>query len=415
MASVSFFEPRDNWRIQYTLRLGGRSVRKVKYAASRADANLLKRQIENLEDATRTGIVRMRDIEEWIERGWITSREAAVGFPGFAESSRRSRAGRNAAVDFDAILRAYEEYALRRSKAGSPFRKSHYNHMHLARQVVAWLQAEAPTLNLNAHDVELYLDNLRRQGYSSWSVYHYLTKLRLLLDQAQKLGMIAENPARQVNIGLPKITQERRILSTDEVEQLLEVSLLYRQWISGSLPTVVRLGFYAGLRDEEMCWLRWDAIDGRHRILSIQEATCEETGETWTPKDAERRRLDVKPALIEYLETERRRQEEEKLLSPFVLPGGGRRHPDRRQRPLGPSALSHAFAKLIQGADMDPAITVYSLRHSYATALLRPPPLGAGLDIRTVQQRLGHSEVKTTMYYLHHIEPEEHPTDALPY
>jgi site-specific recombinase XerD len=47
--------------------------------------------------------------------------------------------------------------------------------------------------------------------------------------------------------------------------------------------------------------------------------------------------------------------------------------------------------------------------------LLRKPPHGAGLDIRTVQQYMGHSDMKTTMEYLHYLEPETHPTDQLPY
>jgi len=28
---------------------------------------------------------------------------------------------------------------------------------------------------------------------------------------------------------------------------------------------------------------------------------------------------------------------------------------------------------------------------------------------------MGHSDIKTTMEYLHYVEPEQHPTDALPY
>jgi site-specific recombinase XerD len=60
-------------------------------------------------------------------------------------------------------------------------------------------------------------------------------------------------------------------------------------------------------------------------------------------------------------------------------------------------------------------ITLYALRHTYCTTLLRPPPNGAGLDIRTVQLRMGHSDIRTTEQYLRDIEPEKHPTDALPY
>ena len=54
-----------------------------------------------------------------------------------------------------------------------------------------------------------------------------------------------------------------------------------------------------------------------------------------------------------------------------------------------------------------PSITLYSLRHSYATELLRVS------DLRTVQRRLGHASIHTTEQYLHEIEPESQPTEAL--
>lgn len=64
---------------------------------------------------------------------------------------------------------------------------------------------------------------------------------------------------------------------------------------------------------------------------------------------------------------------------------------------------------MVRTAGLDPRITLYSLRHTYATELLRVT------DLRTVKRRLGHASIRTTEQYLHEIEPDAHPTRGLPY
>jgi integron integrase len=66
------------------------------------------------------------------------------------------------------------------------------------------------------------------------------------------------------------------------------------------------------------------------------------------------------------------------------------------------------FQKALKAASRTAAIpkrvSPHTLRHSYATHLLQ-----AGYDIRTLQELLGHSDVRTTMIYTHTIQKDAKP------
>ncbi|HGJ9220575.1 TPA: tyrosine-type recombinase/integrase [Pseudomonas aeruginosa] len=75
--------------------------------------------------------------------------------------------------------------------------------------------------------------------------------------------------------------------------------------------------------------------------------------------------------------------------------------------------FQRAFKRAVEQAGITKPATPHTLRHSFATALLR-----SGYDIRTVQDLLGHSDVSTTMIYTHVLKVGgagvRSPLDALP-
>jgi integron integrase len=74
----------------------------------------------------------------------------------------------------------------------------------------------------------------------------------------------------------------------------------------------------------------------------------------------------------------------------WVFPGQRRRHH------LHPTVVQRAFRAAVRASGLTKPASCHTLRHSFATHLLE-----AGYDIRTVQELMGHADVRTTMLYTH--------------
>ncbi len=83
-----------------------------------------------------------------------------------------------------------------------------------------------------------------------------------------------------------------------------------------------------------------------------------------------------------------------------------------RRHHLSDTAIQTAVKKAVEKAGIEKHATVHTLRHSFATHLLLN-----GVNIREVQELLGHKNVETTMIYTHVLrtmsKAPESPLDIL--
>ena len=144
-----------------------------------------------------------------------------------------------------------------------------------------------------------------------------------------------------------------------------------------------------GMRISECCALRREDIDwdrGRIRIRKQKGG-----GGRWAVLGS---------SLTERLRTHLNRFPG----SPWVFPS-----PKNPERHLTPTSLQGAIVLARDACGLPTWVTPHTLRHSFATHQLQ-----AGIDVRAVQQLLGHASLQTTMRYLHFLDMDTgHPTQPV--
>ena len=110
MASISYFPPRKNWRVSYTIYLRDGALKRAKYAGTKADAKWMMGLLNQLEQKTKNRLATQDEIDDWIHRGWMKEEEASRIFDGYTEAVKKRKPFLT--TDFEALLDAFKDYWL---------------------------------------------------------------------------------------------------------------------------------------------------------------------------------------------------------------------------------------------------------------------------------------------------------------
>ena len=167
------------------------------------------------------------------------------------------------------------------------------------------------------------------------------------------------------------------VLSREEVRRILANLRLARYRVC--LTTI----YSCGLRLQEGTRLQIADIDGSRKMIHVHLGKGEK--DRYVPLPA--RTLEL---LREHWKTHRNKQ--------WLFPACGRGGigMPAATEPMPRSSIQIAFKKAVRSAGVHKRVSVHTLRHSYATHLLE-----AGVNLRLIQDYLGHRSPSTTALYTH--------------
>lgn len=208
---------------------------------------------------------------------------------------------------------------------------------------------------------------------------------------------LPRNVASAVRAGQARPTRFEPLTRT-EARRLLKAG-------SGTgFGVLVELTLRTGLRKGEVLALRWTDLDLEQGVMSIRQ-TLQRDPETGKPvfyptkTEASQRRVVLPCECIASLREQRARQNAEQV----AAGEGWREHglvftrPDGT--PITPSTVNRHFGRLCDAAGIR-RIRFHDLRHSCATLLLEQ-----GVDLATIKDLLGHSQIHITADVYAHVRP----------
>ena len=290
-------------------------------------------------------------------------------------------------------------------------RLKHYSYstektyVHWARCYILYHNKRHPA-EMGAAEIEAFLTYLAKEGYVSSSTQ----------NQALNALLFLYRNVLQIDLPVPLHALRAKrsehlptVLSKDEVASVLA-------GMQGLHQLMAKLLYGCGLRLMECLRLRVKDIDFEQSQIIVREGKGEKDRATMLPASL------IQPLKnqITFVNNQHERDLAQGYGSvelPFAL---ARKYPaadkefgwqyifpsDRlstdprsgiiRRHHLDPSGLQRAVRAAVKLAKIDKPVSPHTFRHCFATHLLE-----AGYDIRTVQELLGHKDVKTTMIYTH--------------
>lgn len=236
---------------------------------------------------------------------------------------------------------------------------------------------------IDKRSIESYIDFLHMH-YKPKSVKRKIASLKAFFHYLEIEELIAINPFHKIQIKYKEPFILPKTIPISNIQSVIEFA--YKQYIKSATPyskkvtlrniLVLELLFATGMRVSELCSLKTGMIDLNEYIIKL-----------WGKGSKER--------LIQICNTNVRRLIDEYTIS-LKSEENSYFFVNRLNNRLSEQSVRNMINDYANKAKISQHITPHMFRHSFATLLLEED-----VDIRYIQQMLGHSSITTTQIYTH--------------
>ncbi len=269
-----------------------------------------------------------------------------------------------------------------------------YNvYVRICKKYINPLLGDIKLCDIRPIHIQNYVDDLTGL-LSPKTIKIHLNILNLAFKRAYRLKLIKENPVQFVEV--PKSKKfKNEIYNGEDMRILLDKC----RGTSLELPIVIASGL--GLRISEILGLTWNNIDFNDNTITIDKITVRTDGKVILkePKtESSVRTITVPKEIICMLKQLKKDRLADKLK-------GEKSHRelifyDKNLDPIAPDVISKKFKYFLEINNLK-HVRFHDLRHSHVTMLI-----DAKVPIKVISERVGHSNVNTTLNIYSHALKE---------
>jgi integrase/recombinase XerD len=302
-----------------------------------------------------------------VSTGTANKKEAYKFLASFNPGLKKETPVKKTSIKLSSFIAEYKTYV-----------KNTYSEKYLTKAVTPSFNRlqiflpDTPLEYITSKNIDQFISTVYAKSKFAASLYH--RTLKAAFNKAVIWNYIQGNPFNKIKS--PKVSKSFPVYLSEA-----ELILVLNKTDDQLLKDIFTIAFYTGMRLNEILNMKWNWIDFSQEVITIKNT------DDFNTKNKKERVIPIHPKVKKIFQRYYQISSINKNYFVFFR---------KSFIKLNGEFISKQFKKAVRSAELNENIHFHSLRHSFASALLKN-----GVSLYVIKELLGHSNIKTTQIYSH--------------